>query len=384
MEHEVNNHHHGHKDKGEPSCPPPKDDPRLPTVPQPDPPFQPATSGVPPWRQDRPPPGDPGEIPWFHDNVTKIVREGPTFGPRKDEFLPYLVVRAASGDRGARPYTGVFWESPDIFVAPDQEASMAPLMPESLGVVAKASVPNTVYAHVWNLGKAPAYRVRVEFYWVNPALDISRANANFIGAAWVDLANRFTHYPNWVEVNTSYGRWISRGSHVIVPCPETWIPQFENNGHECLVVRAFEPLLDPVGPTQFLPAADRHVGQRNIAVVQPSSPAAIDLVLDLGQPEFPPDGEVNVVVEGPATMEWLQLFAGNRNPGYRVPKTHVLTRLQPAPPRPPPHIPDCDFLQLGFQARIADLQPREAQVIRLQQRVGGNVVGGYSVVLIRP
>ena len=55
-----------------------------------------------------------------------------------------------------------------------------------------------------------------------------------------------------------------------------------NNGHECLVVRAFEPLLDAVSPDQFSPGADRHVGQRNIAVVQAASPASIDLVLDLG------------------------------------------------------------------------------------------------------
>ena len=26
---------------------------------------------------------------------------------------------------------------------------------------------NTLYAHVWNRGKSPAYRVRVEFYWCN-------------------------------------------------------------------------------------------------------------------------------------------------------------------------------------------------------------------------
>jgi hypothetical protein len=47
-------------------------------------------------------------------------------------------------------------------------------------------------AHAWNLGKAPAYRVRVEFYWFNPSLGISRADANLAGATWIDLANRFT------------------------------------------------------------------------------------------------------------------------------------------------------------------------------------------------
>src|SRR5262249_13092171 len=160
--------------KNEPLCPPPKVDPRLPTIPQ-SPPFQSPTSAVSPWRQGRPPAGDPNEIPWFQGKLNDIIRNGPTFGPRKDEFLPFLVVRTASGDRGKRPYNGTFWESPDIFVVPDQQASTALLMPPTFGAIAKANTANTLYAHVWNLGKAPAYRVRVEFYWADPSLGISRA-----------------------------------------------------------------------------------------------------------------------------------------------------------------------------------------------------------------
>jgi hypothetical protein len=34
-------------------------------------------------------------------------------------------------------------------------------------------------------------------------------------------------------------------------------PAFENDGHECLVVRAFEPILDPTPLDQFSAAADR-------------------------------------------------------------------------------------------------------------------------------
>ena len=155
---------------------------------------------------------------------------GPVFGPRKDEFLPFLFIRAKAGDRGNRNIIGEFWESPDIYVAPNLEASSAPLMPPTVGGVAQASAPNTLYAHVWNTGKAPAYRVRVEFYWFDPTLGISRSDSNLIGAAYVDLGNRFSHLAEWTVMHRQYGSFLSKGCHAIVKCPETWTPKFVNGG----------------------------------------------------------------------------------------------------------------------------------------------------------
>jgi hypothetical protein len=387
-----------------PKCPPlePKPQPGTADVPQTPLPTFP-TSNVPPWKEGRPAPGDPGEIPWFRGKVKEILRNGPTFGPRKDEFLPYLLVRAAAGDRGARQITGVFWESPDIFVVPNQNATTAPLMPPTLGGVAHANAPNTLYAHVWNLGKAPVYRVRVEFYWFNPSLGISRPNANLIGATWVDLANRFTLYPQWAQVNKSYGQWLGRGCHALVRCPETWFPIFQNGGHECLVVRAFDPIMDTVSPNEFSAANNRHVGQRNIAVVQAASPASIDLGLDLGYPDAPAEAEVDVSVDPPSSMEWLQLYSGARNPGLVPPTGPVLAGFSP-PTAGGSRLPNlnqipiecraqllkphenfhrgCCPLQIAFHACAPDLRPHEAQVLRVRQRVDGTVVGGYSIVLV--
>jgi hypothetical protein len=35
-----------------------------------------------------------------------------------------------------------------------------------------------------------------------------------------------------------------------------------------------------------------------------------------------------------------------------------------------------------FHASVGDLGPRDAAMLRLRQRVGGNLIGGYSVVLL--
>jgi len=386
-------------------CPPPPIRPQPGTVdlPHPDPPVIPA-GPIPPWGEGKPPAGDPAQIPWFRGKISDINRKGPRFGPRKDEFLPYLLVRAASGDRGARPFTGVFWESPDIFVAARQDAQTAPLFPPTGAGLADASAPNTLYAHVWNLGKAPAYRVRIEFYWFNPSLGITRADANLIGAAWVDLANRFTVYPDWQQQTGPDGNaYVTRGCHAIVRCPQTWVPVFENGGHECLVVRAFEPMMDSVSPDQFSAAADRHVGQRNIAVVQPSSPASVDLPIDLGYPDVPADAEVDLRIDPATSMEWLKVYTGRVDPGLVNPAQPVIAGfLPPSVPesrrlvlqelpqdarapllRPKEHFErGCCPLRIHFHASIGDLKSGEAQVLRLRQRIQGEIIGGYSVVLL--
>jgi len=277
-------------------------------------------------------------------------------------------------------------------------------LPPTLGGIAQANTPNTLYAHVWNFGKAPAYRLRVEFYWCNPCVGISGADANLIGAAWIDLANRFTLEATWTPVKKSYGEWITQGCHAIVRCPISWIPTFENNGHECLVVRVFEPMLDALAPDEFSAAKSRHLAQRNIAVVPAASPAAIDLALRLGYPDAPGEVEVDVTTDAPASMDWLQLYAGTRNPGFKSPVNPVIsgflpptaeaTRLVnltqvPVASRGPLLKPrekfhqGCCPLQIAFHASIEDMNPHEAQVLRVRQRLAGEVVGGYSVVLLK-
>ena len=146
----------------------------------------------------------------------------------------------------------------------------------------------------------------------------------------IDLGNRCAHYPKWTQVEGPSGSYLSRGCHAIVKCPETWVPDFVNNGHECLVVRASEPLFDAVAKEQFSASADRHVAQRNIAVVRSASPANIDLALDLSYLSHPAEAQLEVTVDGPTSMEWLKLYTGKADPSLRVPHEAVVSGLLPA------------------------------------------------------
>jgi hypothetical protein len=167
---------------------------------------------------------------------------------RANSFYPYLLVRSVLGDRGDRPINVPFWESPDIWTAQGDPAA-TPAVPPDHGGTAVAGKPNTVYAHVWNLGFAPLAGIRVEFYWFNPSTGIDGSHANLIGMARCELA----------------GRGMP-GSHKLVKCPKPWIPVMENGGHECLVVRV-SGIGDPIGGNEWQPFKNRHVAQRNISVV---------------------------------------------------------------------------------------------------------------------
>ena len=68
-----------------------------------------------------------------------------------DRFLPYLLIRSTTGDLGNRPINNLFWESPDIWTAAGDPSS-SPEVPPNPGGIAIANTPNTLYAHVRNIG----------------------------------------------------------------------------------------------------------------------------------------------------------------------------------------------------------------------------------------
>lgn len=312
---------------------------------------------------------------------------GPKFGPRKNEYLPYLVVRANGGDRGSRPLITPFWESPDIFVAPNYEANSAPVIPPTRGGQACANAPNTLWAHVWNLGLAPVANARVEFYWCDPTLGFNASSSNLIGVAYVSLGNRYS------------GR-----AHTLVKCPSTWTPTYINGGHECLMVRFFEPMTDPLGPDKWDASNDRHVAQRNITVVNAASPAMLQIPLRLGCSTPPGPAVVEVKAVKAESVGWLSVLSGKHESGLSNARKvkEIVGLMHPTMLRGGKSRPNlrgltaesasgflqkriefergCDELEVLLYLHVDGLNPGECRIYRVQQIVAGRVVGGYTVV----
>jgi hypothetical protein len=206
---------------------------------------------------------------------------------RAERVLPYLLVRSFVGDRGDRPWNrsngDVFWESPDIWTAVG-DPSVTPEIPSAAGGRIAAGEPNTLYAHVWNLGRAPIVGAKVEFYVCQPAFLFDESRAQKIGFERVDLAPR-----------------SSLQCHKLVKCKTAWTPAADAPGHECIVVRVSGVGDGISAANPWEPWADRHIAQRNISVVGTSAASAPD----------------------PAVQRLLESLEANRTRGLRVELSQV-------------------------------------------------------------
>jgi hypothetical protein len=315
-------------------------------------------------------------------------------GPRVDMDLPYLFMRANPADLGQRPIVSApFWESPDILIVAGVTPSLAPAVPAALGAVGLAGKPNTLYAHVWNFGKAAANEVLVEFYWCDPSLGITASTVRMIAQTTVALGARGSGH-----------------NHAVVKCPEAWTPTFVNGGHECLLVRVWDNPADLPGEPRFDAASNRHVAQRNIHVVGASSPKMMMMKVKkagAGTPALAPAlaqpvviavgalygqaAEVKVERAAPSAMPWLQLHTGKRGvfPAM-APPTGAPALTPPCASgaglataaSAPSHTVEGDDQQVAFSTTDQAPGPGEAHVYRVSASQGGVVFGGYTVVVL--
>jgi hypothetical protein len=298
----------------------------------------------------------------FKARKASLLKELPALkerrkGGRANSFMPYLLIRSVLGDRGDRPINVPFWESPDIWTALG-DPTTAPSVPPTHGGLVIAGRPTTVYAHVWNLGFAPLAGVRVEFYWFDPSLSIDGNNAHLIGMTRCELASRGM-----------------TGSHMLVKCPTAWVPTVANGGHECLVVR-IEGIGDPIGGNPWAPWQNRHVAQRNIAVMWASLNIS-GLVSSLNA-QRGPRTRLQLVQVGAREAE-LALKIGA--PGLRAVAldTHVLGEIdlagrltQVSPEKLPPAVlASVHPLAAGGPPAVPTLQPEgEAKLIDATRTFG--------------
>ena len=342
-----------------------------------------------PGRPTRPPGTSTGRLgeggPLTKGDINAPDLPGVWVGPRADMDLPYLFMRANPGDLGARPVVGPFWESPDIFILAGVTPALAPALPPALGQTALAGQPNTLYAHVWNFGKAAAKEVLVEFYWCNPALGISSGNL---------LA----------QTPVSLGAKGSGRSHAVIKCPEAWTPTFVNGGHECLLVRVWDNPSDLPGDPPFDASINRHVAQRNIHVVPapgafmakamgggaPGPALKQPLLLEVG-PLYGAPATVAVERVEPGAVPWLQLHTGQRGvfPAM-APPTGAPTLSRPTTTGggfpttgfAASHRVHGDDQHVAFNTTDDAPAPGEAHVYRVGATQDGALFGGYTIVIL--
>ncbi len=282
-------------------------------------------------------------------------------------------MRANPGDTGTRPVSGPFWESPDIYLLAGVLPQDAPDVPKELGQTALANAPNTVYAHIWNFGKSAANAVIVEFYWIDPSLGINGGGAHLIGQATTALGSRY-----------------SSNSHKVVKCPEAWEAKYENGGHECLIVRAWDVCSDALSTPEWDASLNRHIAQRNIHVMTAAEAATAPLLLLKVGPLFGAPATVQVERTQPSAMPWLQLQTGTRG-GFPAPAAPTGAPLlsppspvggaQKAAPGAQAQNVNGDDQQVAFTTTDAPPAAGQAQVYRVSASQGGQTVGGYTVVI---
>jgi hypothetical protein len=147
-----------------------------------------------------------------------------------------------------------WWLSPNVWVVPVVQGSnlpdpfpgvIHPVVGQQYNLVAKFS----------NTSEENFPDASVFFYWANPSLSIDTDHAHLIGS-WSGGVDSSPNPPDPGPAN-------------IVWETPAWTPNFENNGHECIIAAVVEDGLIPSGPLN----GDNYpptIAQRNLGVVQPS------------------------------------------------------------------------------------------------------------------
>ena len=134
-----------------------------------------------------------------------------------------------------------WWLSPNVWVVPGNNPEGSPGTP-----IAGQSA--FMWARVANNGRSSVSNAAVRFYWANPSAGFNRNSAHLVGTSFVNLAP---------------------GETADVLCLMPWVPEYVNEGHECILAEAYHETLDPLPSTLgFNVPTDRHVAQRNLSVHQ--------------------------------------------------------------------------------------------------------------------
>jgi hypothetical protein len=119
---------------------------------------------------------------------TRLDRLAPRYRVRQDGLWPFLLIRDFLGDDGKTRLTRDLRQSPDLLVVPGDVATLAPA---SLTDRPRRNEPHTVFVHVWNLGRLPAFGAQLSVLAFASAPPGGAAPPpELVGTRYLDLPDR--------------------------------------------------------------------------------------------------------------------------------------------------------------------------------------------------
>lgn len=234
-----------------------------------------------------------------------------------------------------------------------------------------AGQPAYLWARVENTGDADAEGVRVDFFWADPSLQVTRTHAHAVGSAFVDTP-------------------AGAGPQEVL-CLVPWVPVIVNDGHECLVavaVHPADPLPSPL-PDAFDPPTYRQVAQRNLTVLPAAAPMMLTLTV-AGAPRRHRRAVLSVDVGGKLDRRTLASLgltearpvAGRRvEAGLRAERGCVGADEPVGAERLEIDIAPGGAAAAYVNVRPLELGPGECQLVQVIEYENDRVIGGIGFVV---
>jgi hypothetical protein len=266
-----------------------------------------------------------------------------------------------------------WWLSPDVWVVPAAN-------PNEASPGAQSPVAGQQYLATANVHSQAATGVQygtVYYFWADPSLSITTANANAIGSSQVS---------------------VNAGQAQITQCANPWIPTLLPNGsgHECLVAAVVEN----TGPGQVGPPPanldgnnDPTVGQHNLGVVTMSPHMQGQFIYPFQIFNGERVERAFEILAERAPLEQARPFLRGlpggegilKEPG-KLGRFGIVTKPRPSPEECERLEPSVPKLKLGSHEKawfsVVGTVEGGAALIHVTQRLDGRVIGGLSVLVL--
>lgn len=260
-----------------------------------------------------------------------------------------------------------WWLSPNVWVVPTDNTTEA-----SPGVLHPV-VGQQYYAtaNVRNSGSQDVQDALVYFWWANPSLGIATlVNAHPIGTSRVS---------------------VNAGQTANTLSLEAWSPEFQNDGHECIIAAVVEDGGPPPGVLDG--SADPTVAQRNLGVVEtgPHLSGRFHYTFQVCNPSrmersFTVTAHVAPLSEARQYLRPLQVHSKAIDKPGAVEHLGFLSSPCPDPSEFGAARPNLENVKLAPMSctgySLVGTLTGDAALIHVTQTIHGAIVGGLSVLVL--